>query len=111
MVRCVVARSPVAIYEARRKVLDGELASLTDEHENIERLIEHLQRRRELLDGRFELLVAERDLLDERLWRHHEPSPLQPRPPVVEGGGPSPKPRDLAPEPWDFEALELAMAS
>ncbi len=102
-----MARSPVAVFEARRKLVDDELSSLTDEHENIERLIQQLQRRREILDGRWELLIAERDLLDERLWSHRGPTSLVLQPPVVRGV-PKPRPRDLAPEPWDFAGLELA---
>lgn len=104
----MVARSPVAVFEARRKLVDDELSSLSDEHENIQQLLQQLQRRREILDGRFELLVAERDLLDERLWRHQEPRSLVPQPPLVPRGQPSQRPRDLAPEPWDFAGLELA---
>jgi hypothetical protein len=104
----MVARSPVAFFEARRKVVDDELASLADEHQNIEQLVQQLQRRREILDGRFELLVAERDLLDERIWRQQEPSETGLRAPVVPRGQPPGRPRDLAPEPWDIPGLELA---
>lgn len=103
-----VARSPVAVYEARRKLVDEELAALTDEHQNIEALLRQLQRRREILDGRWELLIAERDLLDERIWHGQTPRSLGPRPPVVPTGRPTRSPRDLAPEPWDFDGLELA---
>ncbi|MCA9711220.1 MAG: hypothetical protein KDK70_35610 [Myxococcales bacterium] len=98
-----MARSTVAVFEARRKLLDEEIAALSDEHENIEKLITQLQRRKELLDGRWELLMAERDVLDERIWAHEPRMQQVPRPPQV-SASPT-RPRDLAPEPWDF-ALE-----
>ncbi|WP_266222058.1 hypothetical protein [Paraliomyxa miuraensis] len=103
-----MARSPVAIFEARRKVVDDELSSLTQEQENIEQLMRQLLRRRELLEGRWELLIAERDLLDERIWQGQAPQSVGPRPPVIPRGRSSQGPRDLAPEPWDFEGIELA---
>ncbi|MCH9685116.1 MAG: hypothetical protein K0V04_27005 [Deltaproteobacteria bacterium] len=106
-----MARSTVAVFEARRKVVDGELASLADEHRNIDNLTRQLQRRREILDGRFELLVAERDLLDERLWRDRDGGlGCGPQPPVVGQRMTPPAPRDLAPEAWDFDALDAALA-
>lgn len=89
-------------------MVDDELSSLTNEQQNIEQLIQQLQRRREILDGRWELLIAERDLLDERIWQGQAPLSLAPRPPVVPRGRPRHGPRDLAPEPWDFDGLELA---
>jgi hypothetical protein len=102
-----VARSTVAVFEARRRLLDEEIATLSDEHENIESLIRQLERRKELLDGRWELLMAERDVLDERIWAHDPRARMVPRPPAVRDV--PAMPRDLASESWDF-ALEGAVA-
>ena len=74
-----MARSMLAVFEARRKLVDDELSEIGDEHENIERLIVQLQRRKELLDGRWELLIAERDVLDERIWAHEPRARMVPR--------------------------------
>lgn len=80
------------------------------ENENIDQLLVQLQRRKEIVEGRFELLVAERDLLDERIWRGQQEPVVQlgPRPPVVRGR--SIGPRELTREPWDIEELEAALA-
>jgi len=102
----------MAVFEARRRLVDNELSVLTEENENIEQLLTHLQRRRELVEGRWELLVAERDLLDERIWRGQQEVGvvwLRPRPPVVKGRSMGPK--ELAREPWDFEEIEAVLAS
>jgi len=107
MVTPAVAGSPVAFFEARRRVVDEELALLADEHANIEALQRQLQRRKEILDGRWKPLMAERDLLDQRIWDGQTP-PSGPKPPVVPTGAAARGPRDLASEPWDFEGLELA---
>lgn len=104
-----MARSTLAVFEARRKLVDEEISALSDEYENIEQLLAQLQRRKELLDGRWELLMAERDVLDERIWSHDPRAHLVPRPPLVQGR-PSSCPRDLAPEPWDFGELEGMLA-
>ncbi|MEX1365207.1 MAG: hypothetical protein AB1Z98_18920 [Nannocystaceae bacterium] len=107
-----MARSAMAVFEARRKLVDDELSRLREECDNIERLVEQLERRRELVEGRYELLVAERDLLDERIWhgrRDDAVVPLMPRPPVVRDR--AIPPRELAREPWDLEVLEAALAS
>lgn len=93
-------------------MVDGKLAALTSENENIDELIVQLQRRKEIVEGRFELLVAERDLLDERIWQGQQQLVgvvrLGPRPPVVRGRYQAP--RELTREPWDFEELEAALA-
>ena len=102
----------MAIFEARRKLVDDELSALREECENIQRLVEQLARRREIAEGRHELLVAERDLLDERIWHGQQTESvvsLRPRPPRVQGR--SSTPRELAREPWDLEELEAALAS
>lgn len=108
-----MARSAMAVFEARRKVVDDELSVLRDECDNIERLVEQLSRRREIVEGRYELLVAERDLLDERIWsgrqQEADDSVVLLRPPVVRGRASGP--RELAREPWDFDELEAALAS
>ncbi len=104
-----MARSTVAIFEARRKVVDDELTCLGDEHQNIDRLLMQLVRRKEILDGRFELLVAERDLLDEKIWWGRR-STGSPRPPVVAARAIPRAPRDLARESWDFDELNAALA-
>lgn len=104
-----MARSTVAVFEARRKRVDEEISAISDEHENIERLIAQLQRRKELLDGRWDLLMAERDVLDERIWALDPRADLAPRPPLVQGRAFG-RPRDLAPEPWDFVELEGMLA-
>lgn len=99
-----MARSARAVFEARRKVLDDELSIVREECENIERLVAQLERRREIVEGRYELLVAERDLLDERIWEGQRSESVVPlRPPVVRGRACGP--RDLAREPWDLEGL------
>lgn len=99
----------MAVFEARRKLVDEEISVLSDEYENIEQLIAQLQRRKELLDGRWELLIAERDVLDERIWFHEPRARRIPRPPVVRSR-PASGPRDLASEPWDFIELEGLVA-
>ena len=105
-----MARSAMAVFEARRKVVDDELSVIREECDNIERLVEQLERRREIVEGRHELLVAERDLLDERIWQGRRSDAVVPlRPPVVRGRACGP--RDLAREPWDLEGLEAAVAS
>ena len=73
-----------------------------------ERVRSQLRRRKEPLDGRWELLMAERDVLDERIWALDPRTRPALRPPQVEAVSAA-GPRDLAPESWDF-ALDGAVA-
>ena len=100
------ASHKVSRLECRRREIDDELAELAVEQVGIESLIEQLESRRRVNEGRWARLLSERDQLDENLWQQRvtERRAARPRPPVVNARAHrSQRCADLAREPWELD--------